>query len=96
LDLPWVNPCCHWDGNGSVALDSFPSSPPVAARADLATLRMALDASPIPPKSLDRNLLIATWNVRAFGKVLPKWDSPAGDSPRRNLRGAAGRSSPTT
>jgi hypothetical protein len=58
----------------------------VAALADLLTLRAALDASPIPPKSLDRNLLIATWNVGAFGKVLPKWEGASGDSPRRNLR----------
>lgn len=58
----------------------------MAVRADLATLRAALDSSPIPPKSLDRNLLIATWNVRGFGRVLPKWESAAGDSPRRNLR----------
>jgi endonuclease/exonuclease/phosphatase family metal-dependent hydrolase len=67
-------------------MDSFPSSPPAAARADLVALRASLDASPIPPKSLDRNVLIATWNVRAFGKVLPKWESATGDSPRRNLR----------
>jgi hypothetical protein len=66
-------------------VDNFPSGAPAAARADLAALRAALDASPIP-KTLDRNLLIATWNVRAFGKVLPKWESQAGDSPRRNLR----------
>jgi exonuclease III len=35
---------------------------------------------------LDRNVLIATWNIRAFGKVLPKWASADGESPRRNLR----------
>lgn len=67
-------------------MDSFPSSPPSAVHADLAMLRTALDVSPIPPKTLDRNLLIATWNVRGFGRVLPKWESQAGDSPRRNLR----------
>jgi len=67
-------------------MDSFPSGAPAAARADLASLRAALDTSPIPPKTLDRNLLIATWNVRGFGKVLPKWESQASDSPRRNLR----------
>lgn len=29
-------------------------------------------------------MLIATWNVRAFGKVLPTRESQAGDSLRRN------------
>lgn len=67
-------------------MDTFPSSPPAAVRADLATLRASLDSAGIPPKSLDRNVLIGTWNVRGFGKVLDKWDSAAGDSPRRNLR----------
>lgn len=43
-------------------------------------------AAGIPPKSLDRNVLVATWNLRGFGKVLDKWESAAGDSPRRNLR----------
>lgn len=26
----------------------------------------------IPPKGLDRNLLIATWNIRAFGGLTTK------------------------
>jgi endonuclease/exonuclease/phosphatase family metal-dependent hydrolase len=67
-------------------MDTFPRSPPAAVRADLAVLRASLDLSGIPPKLLDRNVLIATWNLRGFGKVLEKWESPAGDSPRRNLR----------
>ncbi|HJQ87524.1 MAG TPA: endonuclease/exonuclease/phosphatase family protein [Propionibacteriaceae bacterium] len=67
-------------------MDTFPSSPPAAVRAELAALRTALDQSGIPPKSLDRNVLVATWNIRGFGKVLDKWDSAAADSPRRNLR----------
>lgn len=61
-------------------MDSFPGNPPIAAGADFTSLRAALDASLIPPKALDRNLLIATWNVRGFGKVLPKWESQPGDS----------------
>jgi len=66
-------------------MDGFPSSPPAAVRADLVALGAVLDLT-VPPKTLDRNLLVATWNIRAFGKVLPKWQSAAGDSPRRNLR----------
>jgi endonuclease/exonuclease/phosphatase family metal-dependent hydrolase len=67
-------------------MDSFPSSPPAPVRADLTTLRASLDLSGIPAKSLDRNLLIATWNVRGFGKVTEKWEALAADSPKRNLR----------
>lgn len=67
-------------------MDTFPSSPPAAVRADLTALRTALDESGIPPKTLDRNVLIGTWNIRGFGRVLEKWDSPVGESPRRNLR----------
>ena len=45
----------------------------------------ALDGSDIPTRQVDRNLLIATWNLRAFGQVTEKWRSEAGDSPRRDL-----------
>lgn len=39
----------------------------------------------IPPKQLDRNLLIATWNIRGFGDLTRVWMSKEGDSPRRDL-----------
>jgi exonuclease III len=67
-------------------VDTFPSSPPATVRADLAALRTSLDQSGIPPKSLDRNVLIATWNIRGFGKVLEKWEPAQTDSPKRSLR----------
>jgi hypothetical protein len=60
-------------------MDTFPSSPPAAVRADLIALRTALDESGIPPKTLDRNVLIGTWNIRGLGRVLERWDSPAGE-----------------
>lgn len=63
---------------------NFPSNPPQEVRDDLAALRAALDASGIPAKMLDRNVLVATWNIRAFGKVNPKWLTEAG-SPKRSL-----------
>jgi hypothetical protein len=44
----------------------------------------ALDAS-IPVRQLDRNLLVAAWNVRAFGDVTEKWRFGPTDSPRRDL-----------
>jgi hypothetical protein len=37
-------------------------TPPEEVVADLARLRSALDEA-VPAKALDRNLLIATWNV---------------------------------
>jgi endonuclease/exonuclease/phosphatase family metal-dependent hydrolase len=39
----------------------------------------------IPPKKLDKNLLIASWNIRAFGNLTRKWKSNQDDSPKRDL-----------
>jgi len=39
----------------------------------------------IPPKKFDRNILIATWNIRAFGDLTRKWISKGKDSPKRDL-----------
>jgi hypothetical protein len=52
--------------------------------ASFAHLSSELDAV-IPPRQLDRNILVATWNLRAFGGVTEKWRSEEGDSPRRDL-----------
>ncbi len=60
--------------------------PPQSVRDELTALRALLDASPIPPKELDRNLLLGTWNIRNFGAVTQKWETAEGDSPKRNLR----------
>lgn len=60
-----------------------PAGPiPPAVLDDLNRLEAALDAQ-IPAKTVD-NLLVGTWNVRAFGGLTPKWDSTAKDSPRRD------------
>ena len=48
--------------------------PPEGVAADLERLRSALDEE-VPAKAFDRNLLIATWNVRAFGDLTEKWVS---------------------
>ena len=58
-------------------------TPPQDVRDGLAALSADLDAL-LPPKALDRNLLIATWNVRAFGDITKKWRSTDNDSPRRD------------
>jgi len=63
---------------------NFPDAPPQDVRSDLTSLRDALDAA-IPPKTLDRNVLIGTWNIRAFGQVTAKWATNAADSPKRGL-----------
>lgn len=55
---------------------------------DIARLRRRIDASGLPPKHTDQNLLVATWNIRAFGSVHPRWTENPG-SPKRNWRGLA-------
>jgi endonuclease/exonuclease/phosphatase family metal-dependent hydrolase len=63
------------------------TQPPEEVAADLAQLRSALDdpEQGVPAKVLDRNLLIATWNVRAFGDLTEKWMSGEEDTPKRDL-----------
>lgn len=60
--------------------------PPSDVAAELEQLVQALDAS-VPAKASD-NILVATWNIRAFGNLTRKWRSDAGDSPRRDLASA--------
>ena len=57
--------------------------PPQELAAELDELRALLDAT-VPAKELDRNLLVGTWNIRAFGGLTDKWRSQQGDSPRRD------------
>lgn len=58
--------------------------PPPESAAELAELRLQLDKD-IPRKVLDHNLLIATWNLRAFGSLTEKWESGLNDTPKRDL-----------
>jgi hypothetical protein len=39
----------------------------------------------VPAKALDRNLLIATWNKRAFGDLTEKWHTAEQDMPKSDL-----------
>jgi len=55
-------------------------------RVELAGLDNALSAQNVPEKILDRNVLIGTWNLRAFGGLTPKWRADPGDTPRRDYR----------
>jgi len=59
--------------------------PPKKVAARLLKLRSLLDEA-IPPKRLDDNLLVATWNIRAFGDLTEKWEAQEGDSPKRDLQ----------
>ncbi|SFR63465.1 endonuclease/exonuclease/phosphatase family protein [Halogeometricum limi] len=59
--------------------------PPTEIARDLDALVETLDAE-LPPRTLDRNLLVATWNIRGFGGLTEKWASSGDDSPKRDLQ----------
>jgi hypothetical protein len=61
--------------------------PPVV-QADLAALRASLDET-LRDRRVDHNLLIATWNLRAFGGLTEKWKAGPDDSPKRDLHALA-------
>src|SRR5205823_6559180 len=61
------------------------ADPPPEVVAELAQLSALLDGS-VRAKIVDRNLLVATWNLRAFGGLTKKWRSGPDDSPRRDFR----------
>lgn len=63
-----------------------PSTPP-AVRAEMQALRDALDAAIPPKRDAARNLLIATWNLKAFASLTDKWTATGNDSPKRDWRG---------
>ena len=58
--------------------------PPTEVVERVAAFGPALDVV-VAPKELDRNLLIASWNLRAFGGLTKKWQSAEDDSPKRDL-----------
>ena len=66
---------------------SYTDYPPDTA-ADIARLRQRIEASGLPPKRTDYNLLVGTWNIRAFSEVHRQWTENSG-SPKRNLRALA-------
>ena len=62
---------------------------PEAVRNEMSRLRDQLDRTIPPKREVDRNLLVGTWNIRAFGGLTEKWVSSESDSPKRNWRGLA-------
>ena len=57
--------------------------PPKNILNNLKLLKQDLDLK-IPSKKLDKNLLIASWNIRAFGNLTKKWESLDTDNPKRD------------
>jgi len=55
---------------------------------DIARLRRRIEASGLPEKVIDKNLLIGSWNIFHFGSIFKQWDENQ-NSPKRNLRGLA-------
>lgn len=55
---------------------------------DIVRMRRRIERSGLPDKKLDHNLIVGTWNLRAFGSVYPHWTENT-DSPKRNLRAMA-------
>jgi endonuclease/exonuclease/phosphatase family metal-dependent hydrolase len=65
-------------------MDTIEDDLPVDIAKNIALLKEDLDLK-IPPKKLEKNLLIATWNIRGFGDISRKWKSAETDSPKRDL-----------
>ena len=63
------------------------SAPPAATKRELTALRRHLSRE--IPKKADRNLLVATWNIREFGGLTEKWRSTSEDTPKRDLHSLA-------
>lgn len=62
---------------------SITDSPPTDVAAQVSAYAAALDA--VIPAKQSQNLLVGTWNVRAFNRVTPNWRSAPDDSPVRDL-----------
>lgn len=60
-------------------------NPPAAVVAERDAVQAAV-ATRVPPKKIGQNLLVATWNLRAFGNLTKRYESQPGDSPKRNYR----------
>lgn len=58
--------------------------PPQNIFEELEALKKDL-SNKLPPKHLDHNVLIATWNIRAFGDLTEQWTEVVHGSPKSNL-----------
>jgi hypothetical protein len=62
------------------------SKTPKTVRDEMTNLRQALDQTIPPKRDAARNLLIATWNLKAFSSLTEKWTATGQDSPKRDYR----------
>ena len=65
-----------------------PGPMPKKVAEEVAGLAAALDTE-IPAKRLDHNLIIGTWNIRAFGDLSDSWGGKTDKGPQRDLRSLA-------
>lgn len=61
-------------------------SAPGIVRTEMETLREALDTVIPQKRAANRNLLIGTWNIKAFASLKRKWFAAGSDSPKRDMR----------
>ncbi len=64
------------------------SAMPKKVAREVSALGAAVKAE-LPSKQLDRNLVIGTWNIRAFGDLADTWTGGDGKGPKRDLRSLA-------
>lgn len=60
-------------------MPSILDTPPALVQQELAELRQDRNTA-IPSKQLTGNVLIATWNICAFGDLTEKWKAAESDS----------------
>lgn len=70
-------------------MPSILENPPTNVKTEIQSLRSDL-STVIPSKQLEDNVLIATWNIRAFGDLTEKWEAADNDSPKRDLHALLG------
>lgn len=66
-------------------MSKITDTPPDSIRKEIEMLNKTMDVL-LPAKKLDKNVLIGTWNVRAFGGLTEKWQADNSDSPKRDLQ----------
>lgn len=64
--------------------DADITAAPPAVVAEVGRLDAALDKV-MPAKAPNANIIIGTWNLRAFSDLTKAWETPAGASPARNF-----------
>lgn len=59
---------------------------PNPIRSEMDSLRQALDAKIPPKRATNRNLLIGSWNIKAFASLTREWTASGNVSPKRDQR----------